>query len=125
MEMVKSPYLQINVTEIGEEASLMAEDGMIILFNDTVPFELKSIAVVHDNESITAELKAGDEMEIDGEAFKILHVGNKVSETMKELGHATFHFSGEDSSDMPGTVSLENKEIPQINKDSIISFIRN
>ncbi|SES92108.1 PTS system, glucitol/sorbitol-specific IIA component [Oceanobacillus limi] len=123
MEMVKS-YVEVNVVEVGEEAALMFEEGMMILFNDTVPADLKGIAVVHDGRDFSGELQVGDHMVVDGESFEILFVGSKANETLKELGHATFNFDGETHSDMPGTVCLEKKPIPEMHENTTISFQR-
>jgi len=119
--MTNSYYI-VNVLEVGSEASLMLEEKMIILFNNTVPQDLKSIAFVHDGGELKGVIKAGDQMVIDGEDFDILFVGDKANETMKDMGHATFHFNGETSSELPGTVCLEEKPIPQIDTNSTISF---
>ncbi|CDO03531.1 PTS system glucitol/sorbitol-specific transporter subunit IIA [Oceanobacillus picturae] len=123
MEMTK-PYVDVNVVQVGQDAELMLEENMIILFNSSVPNDLKEIAVVHDGGSLSIALQAGDEMLIDEEVFKVLFVGDKANETLTELGHATFHFNGESHSDMPGTVCLENKTIPPINENTVISFRR-
>ncbi|SFB00324.1 PTS system, glucitol/sorbitol-specific IIA component [Lentibacillus halodurans] len=117
-------YYNVNVVEIGSDASLMLEEKMVILFNNTVPEDLRSIAFVHDGGELTDEIKAGDQLVIDGDTFDILFVGDKVNETMRDLGHATFHFNGETISDLPGTVCLEDKSIPQISENSTISFNR-
>jgi PTS system glucitol/sorbitol-specific IIA component len=114
-------YAELNVVEIGADASLMFEEKIMILFNNSVPDDLKEIAVVHDS-AIQEEIEAGDEMVIDGEVFKILFVGDKVNETMNELGHATFNFSGESHSELPGTVCLEERPIPHISEGNKISF---
>ncbi|SFE12145.1 PTS system, glucitol/sorbitol-specific IIA component [Lentibacillus persicus] len=121
---MSNAYYNINVVEVGTEAPLMTEENMIILFNETVPADLKSIAFVHNGETISGEIKTGDKMVIDGEAFEILFVGDKVNETMQDLGHATFHFNGEATSELPGTVCLEKKSIPEISVGSTISFAR-
>ncbi|GIO26936.1 PTS glucitol/sorbitol transporter subunit IIA [Ornithinibacillus bavariensis] len=119
-----SEFLQLNVVEIGEEALFMFEESMMILFNDTVPADLKGISVIHDNRNITEEIKAGDEMVIGNESFKILFVGDKANETLQELGHATINFNGETSSELPGTICTEKKAIPEITGNSVISFHR-
>lgn len=122
--MVKS-YLQLNVLEVGEDAPLMMEEGMMILFNDTVPQELKDIAVIHNGRDIAPELQAGDVMQIGNESFEVLFVGSKANETLNELGHATFSFDGCSQSELPGTICLEKKAIPEISKDTVIRFYKN
>ncbi|WP_234447046.1 PTS glucitol/sorbitol transporter subunit IIA [Virgibacillus salexigens] len=123
MEMTK-PSVDVNVVQVGPDAELMFEENMIILFNTSVPNDLKEIAIVHDGGGLAIALQAGDEMVIDKEVFQVLFVGDKVNETLADLGHATFHFNGESHSDMPGTVCLENKTIPPINENTVISFRR-
>lgn len=119
---MNTSYYDINVVEIGTEAGMMAEEKMLILFNNMAPADLRSIAIVHDGKMLSKEIKAGDEMVIDDQVYKILFVGEKVNETMKDLGHATFHFNNEKSSDLPGTVCLEDKGMPEVNNGSTISF---
>ncbi|SDQ16047.1 PTS glucitol/sorbitol transporter subunit IIA [Virgibacillus salinus] len=121
---MSNSFYEVKVVEVGEDAPLMFEEKMMILFNDTVPADLKSISVVHDGDSLTQDIKAGDEMVINDEPFKILFVGDKANETMKELGHATFNFNGDSHSELPGTVCLEQKQIPEVNEKMIISFRR-
>lgn len=115
--------VDLNVIDIGEDVELMKEEGLLILFNNTVPEDLKTIAVIHDG-VFKEEIISGDEMIINGEAFRIIHVGDKVNETLSQLGHATFNFEGETEFDMPGTVYLEKKAIPRIELGSTISFNR-
>lgn len=121
---MSNAYYNVNVVEVGSEAPLMTEENMIILFNETVPADLKSIAYVHNGDTISEEIKTGDKMVIDEDPFEILFVGDKVNETMQDLGHATFHFNGEANSELPGTVCLEAKPIPEISVNSTISFTR-
>ncbi|WP_236686969.1 PTS glucitol/sorbitol transporter subunit IIA [Ornithinibacillus contaminans] len=117
-------YLRLTIIEVGEEATLMFEEDIMILFNDTVPLDLKGISVIHDAKTIKNEIKSGDTMVINNEGFHILFVGDKANETLNELGHATFNFNGESHSELPGTICLEKKAIPKIKKGSIITFHR-
>lgn len=105
--------LNAAITELGNEWEMMKSENMVILFNENSPQELRDISVVHDGK-IGAEVETGDVMELNGEVFNILFVGGKANETLQELGHATFQFNGEDNSDLPGTICLEKKEIPEL-----------
>jgi PTS system glucitol/sorbitol-specific IIA component len=116
---------KVNVVEVGADAPLMLEENMVILFNETVPQDLKDIAVIHDGRVWDFDLQTGDEMVIGDSVFELLFVGDKANETLKDLGHATFNFSGENHSDMPGTVCLESKAIPEIDENTVIEFRRN
>lgn len=101
------------IKELGNEWEMMKNESMMILFNENSPQELKDISVVHNGRA-EGEVKAGDIMELGDESYSILFVGGKANETLRELGHATFQFNGEDNSDLPGTICLEKKEIPDL-----------
>ncbi|GEK60334.1 hypothetical protein CHL76_01610 [Marinococcus halophilus] len=110
------------VVGIGEDAQMLMDDGMMILFNETAPKDLYDISFVHNAEGLNEDLAAGDELVIDGEAFSLTFVGAKANETLRDLGHATFQFNGETSSDLPGTVCVEAKPLPAIQVGSTITF---
>ncbi len=105
--------LNASITELGNEWEMMKSENMMILFNENSPQELRDISVVHGG-TVEGEVEAGDVMELNGEAFAILFVGSKANETLQDLGHATFQFNGENSSDLPGTICLEKKGIPDL-----------
>lgn len=115
-------YFKAKVEYVGEEADLMWEEKMVILFNNTVPQDLKDIAIVHEGGSLAAPIEEGDVMMIGDTSFTLLFVGDKANETMTDLGHATFHFNGSATADQPGTICLEDKEIPVIEPGMTITF---
>ncbi|QKS73319.1 PTS glucitol/sorbitol transporter subunit IIA [Paenalkalicoccus suaedae] len=111
--------LHSTVTSIGAECELFLQEKMMILFHEDVPKELKEIAVVHNNRDIKDDVAAGDFLVIGDERYEILFVGSKANETLRELGHATFFFNGESSSDLPGNICLEDKAfaLPKENEE--------
>ncbi|SDJ56637.1 PTS glucitol/sorbitol transporter subunit IIA [Salimicrobium halophilum] len=115
--------LSSKVTSVGAESGLMRAENMLVLFHEDVPNELKEFAIVHDNKEIKKDVQAGDRFIINDETFEILFVGGKANETLKEMGHATFQFNGESNSDLPGTICLEAKEIPEIEESHSIQII--
>ncbi|WP_209123980.1 PTS glucitol/sorbitol transporter subunit IIA [Alkalihalobacillus sp. BA299] len=114
MELVEVNKYQSLVTEVGSEVELFIEEKMIVIFNENAPEDLRSIGVIHKEAELLNDVEAGDFLEIDRERFEILFVGNKVNDTLKELGHCTIAFNGEKSSDLPGTMCVEHKQIPEI-----------
>ncbi|WP_188455005.1 PTS glucitol/sorbitol transporter subunit IIA [Virgibacillus oceani] len=112
------------ITEIGEDVELISQDNMVIIFNDSVPDELKSIAVIHEHNSVLGEVEAGDFLYINGEKYQILHVGEKVNQTLKELGHCTIKFSELDDSALPGTMFVEQKPIPKFTENMTLKFAK-
>ncbi len=112
MHMIKKYGAKI--TEIGDEVELFAEENMMVIFNNTVPEELRSFAVIHEKAELLEGVEAGDVLEINGERFEILYVGNKVNETLRDIGHCTISFTGEATANLPGTMCVEKTPLPEL-----------
>jgi PTS system glucitol/sorbitol-specific IIA component len=109
MNDMKTIY-QSRVTEIGSQVGLFLEEKMFILFNESAPADLRDVAIVHTHCSL------------EDQSFKITSVGSKANETMRDLGHTTVALNGSTESEMPGTICVEEKEIPSINVSSQLIF---
>ena len=118
---MKTIYQSI-VTEVGSQVGLFLQDKMIVLFNETAPSDLREIAVIHQYSPLEEDITVGDELVIGNQSFKITSVGYKVNETMRELGHSKIAFTGFLEVDMPGTLCVEEKEVPNIAVSSQIMF---
>jgi PTS system glucitol/sorbitol-specific IIA component len=105
---------EAKITEIGEEVEIFSEENMMVIFNDTVPEELRSFAVIHEKALLHEHVEAGDFLEINGERYEILFVGSKVNDTLQDLGHCTISFNGDASADLPGTMCVEHKPLPEL-----------
>ncbi|MGK7378316.1 PTS glucitol/sorbitol transporter subunit IIA [Planococcus sp. 1R117A] len=105
---------EAKITEIGEEVEIFAEEKMMVIFNNTVPEELRSFAVIHEKADLLGKVETGDILEINGERYRILFVGNKVNDTLQDLGHCTISFTGDISADLPGTMCVESKPLPEL-----------
>ena len=105
---------EAKITEIGEEVELFAEENMMVIFNNTVPEELRSFAVIHEQADLLEGVEAGDFLEINGERFEILFVGSKVNETLRDIGHCTIAFTGDCNADVPGTMCVEKTPLPEL-----------
>lgn len=102
------------ITEIGSDAQLFFSENMLILFNETALPELRDIAVVHEVSELKSNISIGDELQLAGEVYKVTGVGEKVNDTMRELGHCTIAFNGASVPELPGTLCVEAKPLPQI-----------
>lgn len=112
------------VTELGSEVELFLTEKMIVIFNETAPLDLKDIAVVHKQTNLEEDIQVGDVFVLGPESFKVTFVGEKVNDTIRELGHCTIAFNGADYADLPGTLCVENKEIPEITAGTEIKFLK-
>ncbi|MCM3788018.1 PTS glucitol/sorbitol transporter subunit IIA [Domibacillus indicus] len=113
---------QSTVTSIGAEVPIFLEEKMVILFNESAPKDLLDIAVVHSIAPLEGTIEAGDILAFGDRAYKVTFVGNKVNETVGDLGHCTIAFNGADHADLPGTLCVEDKELPQISPSTIITI---
>lgn len=102
------------VTEIGADVEMFSEEKMMIIFNDSVPKDLRDIAVIHNISPLEGQIEVGDELAFDNQTYRITFVGAKVNETVSELGHCTINFNGADHGELPGTLCVEEKEMPTI-----------
>lgn len=106
---------EAKIKEIGEEVEIFSEENMMVIFNDTVPEELRSFAVIHEKADLQEKVETGDVLEINDERYEILFVGGKVNDTLRDIGHCTISFSGEVSEDLlPGTMCVEKKPMPEL-----------
>lgn len=113
---------QSTVLEIGEDVEMFLEEKMIIIFNESAPKDLREIAIIHEISPLQGKIEVGDELAFGNQAYKVTFVGDKVNETMEELGHCTIAFNGKDYVDLPGTLCVEEKEMPDVSISTTITF---
>ncbi|KIY22090.1 MULTISPECIES: PTS glucitol/sorbitol transporter subunit IIA [Mesobacillus] len=111
------------VTDIGKEVEAFLKEGMIIIFYESVPDELKNISITHKKQEWLSDVKVGHKFKLNSNVYSITFVGDKVNETLKELGHCTIKF-GLEGPDLPGTLCVQEKEVPNIEVGSSIQFIQ-
>lgn len=114
---------EVTATKIGELVAEFAEQKLLILFDENAPEELHDITVLHTDRKNTGEITSDDVLLIDGQSFQITFVGDTANNTIQELGHVTIKFDGA-SGDLPGTICVEEKPVPNVQAGSKIQFIR-
>lgn len=102
------------VLEIGEDVEAFLEENLVVLFNESVPADLKSVAIVHEDKDMNGIVEADDYFILGDVSYKVLAVGDKANETLKELGHCTIKFGTPSEDDLPGMIIVEDKEIPEL-----------
>ncbi|KEQ21557.1 PTS glucitol/sorbitol transporter subunit IIA [Paenibacillus tyrfis] len=112
------------ITGIGSDVPLIAEENVLIFFDEKAPKELHDVAVLHKNGGLSGEVKAGDKFVLDGAEFRIAFVGDTANSSIRELGHFTVNFTGNTSEALPGTIYVEAASIPEIESGAIYRFIR-
>lgn len=112
------------ITKIGSEVFDLFDENMLILFNDTVPEELEIISVIHKQGPFHGVVEIGDYLYFNGEGYQILYVGDKVNETLQELGHCTVKFSNEIGKELPGTMVVEKRLLPKLTENMTVKFVK-
>jgi|SRR5690625_323808 len=112
------------ITEIGSSVNDMLEEGMLIIFKDNVPEELAQYCVLHSENELYDNIRIGDVLKINNYSYKVTSIGDAVNENLKSLGHITIRFDGAEKSELPGTLSVENKEIKGLQVGNKLSIER-
>lgn len=102
------------IKSIGSMASTFLEEKMLILFGDQAPQDLKDFCFNIDVLNAYEEIKSGQKLYIGNQKFEITSVGNVVQRNLTTLGHITLRFDGSTTPGLPGTLYLEDKDIPFI-----------
>lgn len=103
------------ITGIGDMASeLLNENGSLIIFNENAPEELAEISFLHTISQFKSQIEVGDVLELGDFMYTITAIGEEAFHTLKELGHCTFKFSGQDIVKLPGEIELSGDEMPRL-----------
>ncbi|MRH41521.1 hypothetical protein GH741_02390 [Aquibacillus halophilus] len=112
------------IKDLGNDVGEILQADVLIIFNDTVPNELKSVAAIHEQGEWHGEVEIGDDLIIGDIVYRVTFVGEKANETLHKLGHCTIKF-GHEGPDLPGTICVGCNETPQLEKGQSIKFVRN
>jgi glucitol/sorbitol PTS system EIIA component len=99
-------YYESTVLRTGEEAGLMVEGGVVILYADPIPDALESVSVVHGPaRGPHREIRPGDVFAIGEQRIEVVAVGERAHENLRTLGHIVVYLNpGEDTSLLPGAL---------------------
>ena len=121
------------VKELGKDIMMMNGGDFIIIFGDSAPAELRDYCYSVDVNPINGEIKAGQTLKIDENEYKtfftltvnffITCVGEEAPVTLAGLGHCTIRFNGMTEAELPGTLYVEEKPVPEIKIGTTIQII--
>lgn len=114
---------QVEVTEIGAMVEeLLEESDCLIIYNNTVAdLDLREISVTHTLGEVASDICAGDTLTIGKQEYRVTSVGDIAQKTLRDLGHCTLKFDGEEEVNLPGELHVEGNK-PVLNVGDIISF---
>jgi len=111
------------IKSIGIAANSFLEEKMFILFGDGAPQELKDFCYNIEVVDAAEEIKAGQKLYINNDSFEITSVGDIVQRNLTTMGHITLRFDGSTSPELPGTLYLENKDVPSMDLGTELKIV--
>ena len=113
------------ITKIGKDAdALLQANQMLILFGDDAPEILQDVWFMHSSKQVERDIQPGDTLKIGDLNYPILRVGSVACETLRTLGHCTFHFVTADEAEiLEGTIYIKGDKLPPIKTDTKIEII--
>jgi PTS system glucitol/sorbitol-specific IIA component len=99
-------YYESTVLRSGDEAEVMIDGGVVILYADPIPDALESVSVVHDPaRGPDREIRVGDVFAIGEHRVELTAVGERADENLRTLGHIVVYLNpADDTSLLPGAV---------------------
>lgn len=110
------------IMNIGPLTSEFVEAGILVLFGQDAPEELKEFAILHDGTQLLAPMAAGDKLQLGAEVFRILAVGEVANSNLGNLGHLVIKFNGQTEPELPGDVCVEARPLPKIEAGLVLQI---
>lgn len=108
MTAIATTYFRSSVVRLGEEAALMIDGGVFILFAEPVPHELAEVSVIHrPSQPLSEEVRAGDVFVLGETAVEITAAGDRAAENLRTLGHIVVYLNPDgDQQVLPGAIHV-------------------
>lgn len=98
------------ITQIGESASEMLAEGMLITFKQGAPAELIDYCFIHSHDQLKEDLRVGQTLSLGEHHYLITAVGEVATTNLRELGHITLRFDGAAQAELPGCVHVKGNQ---------------
>ncbi|WP_413514994.1 PTS glucitol/sorbitol transporter subunit IIA [Serratia proteamaculans] len=114
---------QTTITQIGDSARDALLDNMLITFREGAPADIEEFCFIHRHGNTLGELQTGGWMELAEQRYPITAVGEVASQNLRELGHLTVRFDGENQAEFPGSIHVAGTTPVDIPLGSTLKFI--
>lgn len=113
---------ETEVINIGPEAEMFKEENMLILFGEDAPDTLADYCYNIVVNPSNGEITPGMAIYFDDQSYQITAVGNVVKKNLDDLGHISLKFDGATEAELPGTLYVEEKALPEISVGTKVSI---
>jgi len=114
---------QTTITQIGDSARDALLDDMLITFREGAPADIEEFCFIHRHGNTLGELQTGGWMELAEQRYPITAVGEVASPNLRDLGHLTVRFDGENQAEFPGSIHVAGTTPVDIPLGSTLKFI--
>ena len=98
---------EADITSVGRFTEESYEEGYLITFINSGPEDFKDYCLCLEiRKDAGGDIKKGDIVYFDSKAFTITAVGSKAPDNLRELGHVTIKFSGDNEVENPGDIAV-------------------
>jgi PTS system glucitol/sorbitol-specific IIA component len=101
------------VTAVGPMVDDFRRQGVVILFDERAPEELRDFAVIHDPSVVDSGPAVGDVVVLGDVELPVLAVGAVAGTNLLALGHLDLKADGRSEAALPGDVCVPEGELPQ------------
>jgi glucitol/sorbitol PTS system EIIA component len=105
---------QSTVTGVGELAGEFFAEGIVVLFGEDAPEELREVAVVHRPQVTDGGLEPGDRIVLGDQTLTVTAVGPVADQNLVNLGHLVIKRNGATTHAQPGDVCCDQGVIPAL-----------
>ena len=116
---------EYGVTVTTDNAEVAKKADIIILAVKPIQFPtvIGEIRKEVTEEKLVISIAAGQTIRFDDASYTITAVGSEAPVTLAGLGHCTMNFSGQTTVELPGTIYIENKPLPEIKVGTVIQIL--
>ena len=118
----KEHICEMKITGIGPGAMDFVEEKILMLFGESAGNGVEEYSVRITMPKIVRDISAGDTLLFGQKEYKVTAIGDEAMETLHLLGHCTLRFDGSAEAVLPGSIHLEDSEMPEVMVGDMICF---
>ena len=112
----------MQICGLGSGALDFIDDKILMLFGASAGNGVEEYSVRITMPQIKKSIEAGCVMHFGKNTYKVTAIGDEAMETLRLLGHCTLRFDGSDVPVLPGTIHLDDADMPEIVIGDTIDF---
>ena len=105
---------EMTITGQGASALDFIDEKILMLFGDSAGNGVEEYSVRITLPAITRDIAVNDTLHWGDREYAVTAVGDEAMETLRLLGHCTLRFDGSAEAVLPGSIHLEDSDLPEI-----------